>query len=206
MEPLARMGARIEARDGNFAPLEIRGSTLRPIQYVLPVASAQVKSAVLLAGLFAEGETSVEEPVRTRDHTEVALSEFGAAVRRTGRTVFISGRPQLEPRRLKVPGDLSSAAFFLAAALVLPESSMLIHDVGLNPTRSAVLDILTGWGAPVGVVSLRGESGELIGDVNIRHAPLSGGVISGEIVAQVDRRTAHARRAWSLYRARGRNS
>jgi 3-phosphoshikimate 1-carboxyvinyltransferase len=185
IEPLERMGARIQAREANFAPLEIRGSALQPIQYTLPVPSAQVKSAVLLAGLFAEGETSVEEPVRTRDHTEVALREFGADVRRAGNVVTVSGRPRLEPRQAMVPGDLSSAVFFLGAALILRGSSLVIHNVGLNPTRSAVLDVLSGWGAPVNIVALRGESGELIGDVSIRHADLAGGTLSGELIAQL---------------------
>ena len=185
IEPLTRMGARIVGRDGNFAPLEIQGSALRAIQYTLPVASAQVKSAVLLAGLFAEGETSVEEPVSTRDHTEVALGEFGASMRRAGRTVWVTGRVPLEARRVTVPGDLSSAAFFLAAAFVLPGSDLVVHNVGLNPTRTAVLDVLSGWGAKVKVVSVRAESGELMGDVAVQHSPLTGGVLSGAIVAQL---------------------
>jgi 3-phosphoshikimate 1-carboxyvinyltransferase len=185
IEPLERMGAHIRASEANFAPLEIKGSVLQPIQYRLPVPSAQVKSAVLLAGLFAEGETSVEEPVRTRDHTEVALREFGADVRRVGNVVSVSGRPRLEARQAMVPGDLSSAVFFLGAALILPGSSLVIHNVGLNPTRSAVLDVLSGWGAPISILDLRGASGELIGDVSIRHADLSGGKLSGEIVAQL---------------------
>ena len=185
IEPLERMGARIQAREANFAPLEIRGSALQPIQYTLPVPSAQVKSAVLLAGLFAEGETSVQEPVRTRDHTEVALQGFGAEVRRGGGVVTVSGRPRLQPQQVMVPGDLSSAVFFLGAALILRGSNVVIHNVGLNPTRSAVLDVLSGWGAPVKIVALRGESGELIGDVSIRHADLSGGNLSGELIAQL---------------------
>jgi 3-phosphoshikimate 1-carboxyvinyltransferase len=185
IEPLERMGARIQAREANFAPLEIRGSALQPIQYTLPVPSAQVKSAVLLAGLFAEGETSVEEPVRTRDHTEVALQEFGAEVRRVGHVATVSGRPRLEARQAMVPGDLSSAVFFLGAAVILRGSNLVIHNVGLNPTRSAVLDVLSGWGAPVNIVALRGESGELIGDVSIRHADLLGGTLSGELIAQL---------------------
>jgi len=185
IEPLERMGARIQAREANFAPLEISGSTLQPIQYALPVPSAQVKSAVLLAGLFAEGTTSVEEPVSTRDHTEVALQGFGGDVRRVGRVVSVSGRPSLEARQVVVPGDLSSAVFFLGATLILPGSSLVIHNVGLNPTRSAVLDVLSGWGAPANIVALRGESGELIGDVSLRHADLSGGTLSGELIAQL---------------------
>ena len=185
IEPLERMGARIQAREANFAPLEIRGSTLQPIQYALPVPSAQVKSAILLAGLFAEGTTSIEEPVATRDHTEVALEGFGADVRRVGRVVSVSGRPGLQARQIVVPGDLSSAVFFLGATLILPGSSLVIHNVGLNPTRSAVLDVLSGWGAPISIVALRGESGELIGDVSVRHADLSGGTLCGELIAQL---------------------
>lgn len=185
IDPLERMGAHIQARDANFAPLEIKGAALQPIRYTLPVPSAQVKSAILLAGLFAEGETSVEEPVCTRDHTEVALQGFGADIRKVGHVVSVAGRPRLEGRQIMVPGDLSSAVFFLGAALILPGSSVIIHNVGLNPTRSAVLDVLGGWGAPISIVSLRGESGELIGDISIRHADLSGGTLSGELIAQL---------------------
>ena len=185
IEPLALMGARIEAREGNFPPLEIHGTALRPIEYVLPVASAQVKSAILLAGLLAEGETSVEELVRTRNHTELALAEFGATVRRAGSTVCVTGRAPLEPRRVSVPGDLSSAVFFLAAAVILPESQLVIHQAGLNPTRAAVLDVLTEWGAPLKIMSVRSEAGELVGDVSVRHAPLSGGILSGGRIAQL---------------------
>jgi len=183
IEPLERMGARIQAHQANFAPLDIRGTILNPIEYTLPVASAQVKSAVLLAGLFAEGETSVEEPVPTRDHTEVALQEFGADVRRAGHAVTVSGRPKLRAREVLVPGDLSSAVFLMGAALVLSGSNVVIRNVGLNPTRSAVLDVLGSWGASVNIVALRGESGELIGDVAVRHAEISGGVLSGELIA-----------------------
>jgi 3-phosphoshikimate 1-carboxyvinyltransferase len=185
IEPLERMGAHIQAREANFAPLEIKGSALEPIRYTLAVPSAQVKSAVLLAGLFAKGETSVEEPVRTRDHTEVALREFGAEVRRIGTVVSVYGRPRLEPRQIMVPGDLSSAVFFLGAALILPGSHLVVRNVGLNPTRSAVLDVLSGWGAPVNITALRGESGELIGDVSVRNTELSGGTLAGELIAQL---------------------
>lgn len=185
IEPLERMGAHIRARESNFAPLEINGSALQPIHYTLPVPSAQVKSAVLLAGLFAEGQTSVEEPIRTRDHTEVALREFGADVGRLGQAVTVRGRPELVARQVLVPGDLSSAVFFLGAALILRGSSLVTHNVGLNPTRSSVLDVLGRWGASLQVAALRGESGELIGDVSIRHAELSGGTISGELIAKL---------------------
>jgi 3-phosphoshikimate 1-carboxyvinyltransferase len=185
IDPLTQMGARIDARENNFAPLAIHGSPLHPIAYSLPVASAQVKSAVLLAGLFADGETSVEERVRTRDHTELALAEFGAAIRHNGFNVTVIGRPALQPRKLSVPGDLSSAVFFLAAAMVLPDSKLLIHQVGLNPTRAAVLDVFSEWGAQLKIASVRSEAGELVGDVTAEHASLSGGVLSGGRIAQL---------------------
>jgi len=185
MDPLIKMGAKIHSRDGGYAPLEIEGTRLSPIEYPLPVPSAQVKSAVLLAGLFAEGVTSVIEPVRTRDHTELALAEFGARLDHNGRAIRIHGRPRLTGRALAVPGDLSSAVFFLAAAMVLTESNIVVHNVGLNPTRSAVLDVLTSMGAPVSLVSVRSAHGELVGDVAIRHEPLKGGVLEGDVIAQL---------------------
>ena len=185
MDPLTKMGAKIHSRDGGYAPLEIEGTRLSPIEYPLPVPSAQVKSAVLLAGLFADGVTSVIEPVRTRDHTELALAEFGARLDHDGRAIRIHGRPRLAGRALAVPGDLSSAVFFLAAAMVLPESNIVVHNVGLNPTRSAVLDVLTSMGAPISLVSVRSAHGELVGDVAIRHEPIKGGVLEGDAIAQL---------------------
>jgi len=185
IDPLTKMGARIHAHDAGFPPLKIDGTRLSPIDYVLPVPSAQVKSAILLAGMFADGVTSVTEPVRTRDHTELALAEFGAQLDHEGRTLRIHGRPRLKGRTLAVPGDLSSAVFFLAAAMVLPESNMVIHNVGLNPTRSSVLDVLGSMGAPVNLVSIRSEHGELVGDMSVQHESLKGGSIEGEAIAQL---------------------
>jgi len=135
--------------------------------------------------LFADGITSVTEPVRTRDHTELAMAEFGARVDLDGRTIRVHGRPKLKGRTLSVPGDLSSAVFFLAAALVLPDSNLVIHNVGLNPTRSAVLDVLGSMGAPISLVSIRSEHGELVGDVSVRHESLKGGSIDGDSIAQL---------------------
>lgn len=185
MDPLTQMGARIHAREGGFAPLKIEGARLSPIEYVPRVPSAQVKSAVLLAGLFADGVTSVTEPVRTRDHTELALAEFGAQIDHEGRTIRIHGRPRLKGRSVAVPGDLSSAVFFLAAAMVLPESSIVVHNVGLNPTRSFVLDVLGSMGATVSLVSIRSEHGELVGDLSVHQEPLKGGLIEGDAIAQL---------------------
>ncbi len=183
MRPLGEMGARIEAREGRFPPLRITGGPLRPIDYTLPVASAQVKTCVLFAGLFANGTTTVREPVRTRDHTELALRHFGADISVAKRVISVHGPAKLRAGELRVPGDLSSAAFFLVAALLVPDSNLVITGVGLNPTRSALLDVLAGMGAPVRVLDLREESGELIGDISVRYAPVRGGVLEGATTA-----------------------
>ena len=185
MKPLAEMGARIRAHQDKFPPLEIEGARLRPIEYALPVASAQVKTCVLLAGLYADGETVVVEPVRSRDHTEIALREFGADLTSERGRIRLNGRPTLEARELTVPSDLSSAAFFLVAALLVPGSRLTIRGVGLNPTRSALLDFLTGMGARISIPKLEGVNGELIGEIVVEHAPLKGGVIEGALTAAV---------------------
>jgi len=185
IEPLTQMDAEIGASDAGFAPLTIHGRRLHGIEYTLPVPSAQVKSAIMLAGLFADGATSVTEPVRTRDHTELALEEFGVKVERSGRALTVRGGAELQPRNLAVPGDLSSGVFFLAAALILPESNLVLHDTGVNPTRAAVLDVLAGWGATISLLSVREAAGELVGDIAIRNSPLEGGVIEGGDVAQL---------------------
>jgi 3-phosphoshikimate 1-carboxyvinyltransferase len=189
--PLREMGAEIRAKDDNFAPLEIKGARLHAIDYGMPMASAQVKSAVLLAGMFAEGVTSVTEPARTRDHTELALEEFGAAIERHGRTTKIhglfgaGGAGKLVAKSLDVPGDLSSAVFFIAAASLLPESNIAIHSVGLNPTRTAILDVFAGMGASIQMLSLKSSSGEIIGDLAVKGAALKGGVIEGDVIPLV---------------------
>jgi len=185
VDPLRQMGADIHSTDGDRAPLEIRGGKLHAIDYTTPVPSAQVKSAILLAGLYADGVTIVREAVRTRDHTEVALREFGANVTVAKGEVRIEPRPKLQPRQLIVPGDLSSAVFLIGAGLVLPESTLMLHNVGLNPTRSRVLDFLISIGASINLASVQLRDGELIGDVSVRHAPLTGGSISGTQVAEM---------------------
>ena len=183
MRPLAEMGALIQAREDKYPPLEIHGTRLRPIDYTLPVASAQVKTCVLFAGLFAEGETSVNEPVASRDHTEIALREFGAALSVAQRKITLIGRPRLTGRELTVPSDLSSAAFFIVAALLVPGSQLTIRGVGLNPTRSALLDLLTGMGARILIPTLESRNGELIGDIVVQHSELKGGTIEGALSA-----------------------
>jgi len=177
------MGAWIEARDGKLPPLAIHGRPLTAIDYTLPMPSAQVKSCVLLAGLFAQGDTIVREPVRTRDHTEIALREFGADVETERRVITLRGGAKLTGRELAVPGDLSSAAFFLVAALLMPEANLVIHGVGLNPTRSALLDFLVSIGASLKVLDLRQTGGELVGDLRVRESKISGGVIEGAMTA-----------------------
>ncbi|HTS77618.1 MAG TPA: 3-phosphoshikimate 1-carboxyvinyltransferase [Bryobacteraceae bacterium] len=183
MTPLGQMGASIEARDGKFPPLQIHGRALHGIDYTLPVPSAQVKSCILLAGLFAKGDTIVREPVRTRDHTEIALKEFGAELEIDRRVIALREGALLEGRELFVPGDLSSATFFLVAALLVPEANLVIHGVGLNPTRSALLDFLVAMGAQIKVIDVQQTSGELVGDLRIRSSKISGGVIEGAMAA-----------------------
>jgi len=179
IKPLSSMGASIEARDGRFPPLTIRGRPLRPIEYTLPVASAQVKSCVLMAGLYAEGQTTVHEPVRTRDHTEIALREFGVDVEVVKRTITVTGPARLQAHEMAVPGDLSSAAFFLVAALIVPESNLVIHGVGLNPTRSALLDFLAEMGVELKILEISQSGGELTGDILIRKSRVRGGTLEG---------------------------
>ena len=185
--PLTEMGARIEARDGKFPPLVIHGREhgrpLHGIDYALPMASAQVKSCVLLAGLFAQGDTIVREPVRTRDHTEIALKEFGAEIEIEKRTIHLRAGAHLSGRELVAPGDLSSACFFLVAALLLKESNLVIHGVGLNPTRSALLDFLVSMGAKITVLEVHQVGGELIGDLRVQASAVTGGVIEGAMTA-----------------------
>jgi 3-phosphoshikimate 1-carboxyvinyltransferase len=183
IEPLSRMGANISAREGRFPPLEIRGTRLRPIDYTLPVPSAQVKTCVLFAGLYAEGETIVREPVRSRDHTEIALREFGADLRVAAKTIALTGRPTLTGRDLVVPADLSSAAFFIVAALLAPGSRLTIRGVGLNPTRSTLLDFLAGMGATIRITEVESRNGELAGELLVSSSRVRGGVIEKETTA-----------------------
>jgi 3-phosphoshikimate 1-carboxyvinyltransferase len=181
--PLTQMGASIEARDEKFPPLTIHGRELHGIDYTLPVARAQVKSCVLLAGIFAKGDTIVREPVRTRDHTEIALQEFGADIEVERRVITLHEGAKLTGRELSVPGDLSSAAFFLVAALLMPEANLVIHGVGLNPTRSALLDFLMSMGASIKILDLTQTGGEVVGDLRVRASKISGGVIEGALAA-----------------------
>ena len=185
-KPLETMGARLTLTEGH-APLTVDGGDLLAIDYTTPVPSAQVKTCVLLAGLQTAGTTTVREAIRTRDHSELALRAFGANVQRTIDSVSISGPQTLTAINAAVPGDISSAAFFLAAASLFPGSSLMLDSLGLNPTRAALLDVLTSFGAQISVLNLEEKNAELVGSVQIT-APASGlgsTSISGAVAAQL---------------------
>jgi 3-phosphoshikimate 1-carboxyvinyltransferase len=179
MTPLRMMGAKITAGEGDRPPLHVHGGHLHAIEYVTPVASAQVKSAVLFAGLLAEGETAVEEPFRTRDHSEQALRAFGAEVSRGKNQVKIHGGQKLRAIEAYVPGDISSSAFFLCAAALFPDSNLVIENLLLNPTRAALLDVMRALGARIGMINVEEHHGELMGTVRIEAGPLKGLTIAG---------------------------
>ena len=184
-EPLTRMGARIETTNG-LPPVVIEGTdALRAIDYVLPMASAQVKSAILLAGLNAKGTTTVSEPVPTRDHTELMLDAAGARVRRRPNSVSLEAPPRLRLPEVTVPGDFSAAAPFIVAATLLAGSELTIHDLGLNPRRTGLLDVLERMGARISVFNRRKAGGELIGDLEIRSAELTATDVEPEEVPQL---------------------
>jgi len=188
IEPLRRMGARISARRGDsLAPIAIRGGNLRAIQYEMPVASAQVKSALLLAGLSVEGRTRITEPVPTRDHTEKMLAAMGAPVAREGRSVSVSRPGRLQPLGMRVPGDISSAAPWLVLGACHPDAEIHIEGVGINPTRTGLLDILGRMGASIELQEERETSGEPVADLVVRSSTLSGVTVQGgEIPRAID--------------------
>jgi 3-phosphoshikimate 1-carboxyvinyltransferase len=178
IEPLTLMGAQISSASGDRAPLRITGTKLHGIEYRPPIASAQVKTSVLFAGLLAKGTTTIEEPARTRDHGELALRAFGAEVERTRNSVRIEGGQQLHPVEAYVPGDMSSAAFFLCAASIFPDSNLVIDGVLLNPTRSALLDVLAAMGTRTSMVRVEEQHGELVGTITL--IPGNGGPVTIE--------------------------
>ena len=177
--PLQAMGAKITAEEGGRPPLHIRGGHLNAIDYRLPVASAQVKTSLLLAGLFAEGETRVREPVRTRDHGEIALRAFGAEVKQKGNEVEIAGGQKLHAIQAAIPGDISSAAFFLCAAGLFSGSQLVMRDLLMNPTRARLLDILIALGVGISVTQVEEQHGELRGTVQVEGRRLQGLLLTG---------------------------
>ncbi|MGD7008002.1 3-phosphoshikimate 1-carboxyvinyltransferase [Metabacillus sp. 84] len=186
-EPLKQMGAAIDGRaGGNFTPLSVRGGTLKGIDFESKVASAQVKSAILLAGLSTDGEwTKVTEPHKSRDHTERMLKSFGAEVIEEGLTVSVKGGQTLKGANIEVPGDISSAAFFLAAGASVPDSRLLLKRVGTNPTRDGILDVLKNMGASLKVTEHKTDSYEPIADLEIETSRLKGTVIEGNLIPKL---------------------
>jgi len=185
IKPLSSMGAKIESSSGGKPPLEIHGGELHGITYQMPVASAQVKSAILLAGLFASGRTTVIEPAVSRDHTERMLQYYLVPVRKDGLSITIQGRQTLESRDFAVPGDVSSAAFWMVAAAAQPGSRLIVKNVGLNPTRTGILDVLIRMGARIREVIEKVDDAEPSGLVDIKGSQLKGTVIAGDEIPNV---------------------
>ena len=184
-KPLEMMGAKISLTDGH-APMRVDGRTLKAIDFEAPIASAQVKTAVLFAGLQAKGTTSVAEAVRTRDHSEHALKAFGAELKREGGRLYIVGGQKLQAINATVPGDMSSAAFFLCAALLFEDSNLVLDGLGMNPTRATLLDVVSGMGSTVKVLDVKEEHGEMVGTIQVnRGRTLKGIEIAGALAASL---------------------
>lgn len=184
--PLRKMGAQIDGREnGSFLPLAIRGKPLHGIEYNIPVKSAQVKSAILLAGLFANGKTTIRELAKTRDHTENMLRAFGADINVSHNEITITSENELQAVNVTVPGDISSAAFFLVAASIVPNSNLTLLNVGLNETRTGIIDVLEAMGADISITNKRMSGGEILGDIKVCYSELKGITIAGEIIPRL---------------------
>lgn len=183
MTPLSEMGARITSINGTgCAPLHIKGTSLKGIHYDSPVASAQVKSCVLLAGLYADSQTSVTEPSLSRNHTEIMLNYFGANVTSVGTTATVTPEPMLAGRKVNIPGDISSAAYFIAAAMLVPNSEILLQNVGINPTRDGILRVFKDMGADITFLNENCDNGEPTADLLVRTSSLHGVTVGGDII------------------------
>ena len=183
MDPLSQMGANITSiYNNNCAPLRIQGSNLKGIHYSSPIASAQVKSAILLAGLYADSQTCVTEPYISRNHSEIMLSHFGANVKTEGTTAILVPEPVLEGQKISVPGDISSAAYFIAAGLLVPGSEILLKNVGINPTRDGILRVAKDMGGSIELLNPNTDNGEPTADLLIKFSALHGITIGGEII------------------------
>jgi 3-phosphoshikimate 1-carboxyvinyltransferase len=185
IEPLRRFGAKLQARDDNYLPLKIHGGPLKPVSFAMPIASAQVKSCVLLAGLHANGVTLVDEPVPTRNHTEIALAEFGAHINAGENSIEIEGGHALKGKAFSVPGDLSSAAFLIAAAIGVPNSQLRLNRVGLNPTRSGFLSLLEEMRARITIGQMSLSNGEPAGDISVESSEIEGMDVGGHWIPNV---------------------
>lgn len=183
IEPISLMGGQIEAQDGH-APLKIIGSKLQGIDYISKLASAQVKSCVLLAGLFADGVTSFTEPAISRNHTELMLKYLGADLSVEGKKVSVRSS-ELFAKEIEICGDISSAAFFIVAGLIVPNSDIILKNVGLNPTRAGILEVVRKMGGNVEILDEREVAGEIVGDIQVRYSELKGCEISGEIIPRL---------------------
>lgn len=185
IDPLTQMGAKIRSKTGNgLAPLEIDGGGLHGVHYRMPIASAQVKSAILLAALQADGETRIEEPQRSRDHTEVMIRGFGGAIGVDGTQIWLRGGQLLRGQDVRIPGDISSAAFFLVAAALIPGSDVTVRNVGCNPTRDGIVEVLRAMGATLELFNERTEAGERVVDIRVAGGPLRGVDVGPELVAR----------------------
>lgn len=184
--PLKKMGAKLDGRnEGEYTPISVRGGNLKGIDYALPVASAQVKSSILLAGLQAEGTTTIIEPEKTRDHTERMIRHFGGKIEVDQQTIRLQGGQILKGNEVHVPGDISSAAFFLVAGAIVPNSEILLKNVGLNPTRTGIIDVLKEMGADLEIINERKDLFEPVGDLLIRTSSLNGTTVSGELIPRL---------------------
>jgi 3-phosphoshikimate 1-carboxyvinyltransferase len=185
-DPLAKMGAQIDGRkNGSYTPISIRGGGLNPIHYQLPVASAQVKSALILAGLQADGESTIIELAETRDHTERMIRKFGGEIRKDKKVIKVKGGQMLTAADVQVPGDISSAAFFLVAAAIVPGSEIVLKNVGLNPTRTGIIEVMNNMGADIQLINHNVDSFEPSGDILIKASNLNGTVIEGELIPKL---------------------
>lgn len=184
--PLEKMGGKIKSENEKItAPLTIEGQKLKGIDYTLPVASAQVKSAIILAGLYADGVTRITEPEATRDHTEIMLNYLGADIKREGNTIIVNPVKELIGKDIEVPGDISSAAYFIAAALICENSSVIIKNVGINPTRTGIITVFKEMGADIELLNERTICGETVADIQAKTSCLKGTVIKGDIIPKL---------------------
>ena len=182
--PLTQMGAQIEGKNGNYCPLHIHGSPLHGTTYTLPVASAQLKSSILLAGLYADSETTVIEPAVSRDHTERMFRQLGITIKSEDKTITLQPPKSWKPMNFHIPGDISSAAFFLVAGLIVPNSEITIENVGINPTRTGILDVLKAMGGDIEMTNVR-EDAEPVCDLTVRSSSLHGTTIAGDLIPRL---------------------
>lgn len=183
--PLSQMGAEIESTNDGFAPLTIHGRKLKAMEYTMPVASAQVKSSILLASLFADGTTVINEPVASRDHTEIMLNYFGADIKNNNGRITSTPVDELYGKPVCVPGDISSAAFFMVAGLIVPDSHIIIENVGINPTRTGIIDALKAMGGNINIINERTSGGEAVADIEVKTSSLKATTLSGDIIPRM---------------------